>query len=247
LKPVPVILRTFLRRSNPKEQIVELRKSGLRFKTRGVMDIWSIKETFLDRFYQRFSTSIGDGWTVFDIGGGIGDFTIFAASQNPKNIVYTFEPTPRSFALLHENLQLNQITNVQVYPQAIWSREGQIVIDTTAGEPGQYVSREAASGIEVEDGKIIVPSITLTRAFEFTGLGHCNLMKIDCEGAEFEILFNTPPAVLDRIERIIMEYHDNVTEYTHDDLVTFLREHHFAVKTYPNDVHDHLGYLYASR
>jgi FkbM family methyltransferase len=247
LKPTPAILRAFLRRSDPKDQIIQLRRSGLRFKTRGVMDIWSIKETFLDRFYQRFSTSIGDGWTVFDIGGGIGDFAIFVASQNPKNVVYAFEPTPRSFTLLQENLQLNQIENARVYPQAIWSSDGQIVIDTTAGEPGQYVSRTINVDEKTKNDRILVPSITLSRAFEATGLGNCNLMKIDCEGAEYEILFGTPPAVLDRIERIIMEYHDNVTKYTHTDLVAFLRDQGFAVKTYPNDVHDYLGYLYASR
>ena len=240
MKPAPGILRTFLWPSAAREQTIELRKSGYRFITRGVMDIWAVKETFLDRFYERFSTSVGDGWTVIDIGGGIGDFTIFVASQNPKNIVYVFEPTPNSFQLLGENLRLNRIDNAQVFPQAIWSQDGELLIDTTVGEPGQFISKSIEPNGDWGSDKVLVPSITMESAFEAAGLAHCNLMKIDCEGAEFEILFNTPSSVLECVERIILEYHDNLTEYTHTDLVSHLSEQGFAVKTYPNEVHDYL-------
>ena len=34
-------------------------------------------------------------------------------------------------------------------------------------------------------------------------------MKIDCEGAEYEILYNTPKEYLDKINSITMEYHEN--------------------------------------
>ena len=247
IKPASGIIRAFLRPSVPQEQMIVLRGSGQRFKVRNVMDIWTVKETFLDRFYERFSTSIGDGWTVIDIGGGIGDFTIYVATQNDKNIVYAFEPTPSSFRFLQENLVLNQIENAQVFPQAIWSHNGAILIDTKLGHPGQFTSKAIGTKDDIQEENVLVPSITLEQAFEATGIALCNLLKIDCEGAEFEILFNTPTTVLERIERIIMEYHDNVSEYSHDDLVTFLDQHGFAVKTYSNDVHDYLGYLYACR
>ena len=92
-----------------------------------------------------------------------------------------------------------------------------------------------------------VPGITLEQALESVGLAHCNLLKVDCEGAEYEIFFNTPPEVLERVERIIMEYHDNVIKHSHTELITFLTHHGFAVNCYPNDAHDYLGYLYASR
>jgi len=247
MKPVASVLLTFLRPSAAKEQIIQLRGSDLRFKTRGVMDIWSIKETFLNRFYERFSTKIGDGWTIIDVGGGIGDFTIYAAARSPKNTVYAFEPTPNSFKVLQDNLHLNQIQNAEVFPQAIWSNNGQIVIDKTVGEPGQYKSKKIDQPSDLKANEVLVPCITLEQALEATGLARCNLLKIDCEGAEYEILFNTSSSVFERIERIIMEYHDNVTKHNHNDLIKFLTAHGFAVKTYSNDVHDYLGYLYASR
>jgi hypothetical protein len=72
-------------------------------------------------------------------------------------------------------------------------------------------------------------------------------MKLDCEGAEYEILFKAPDSVLNRIDRIVMEYHDNAVEYTHADMERFLKEKGYKVKVYPSPVHPYLGYLSAAR
>jgi len=76
-------------------------------------------------------------------------------------------------------------------------------------------------------------------------LEYCDLLKLDCEGAEYPILMNAPQTVLRRIHRIIMEYHDRAGCYTHTDLETFLIANGFRVCTHPNFVHADLGYLYA--
>lgn len=247
VKPLPQVLKTFLRLSPPgARQQIELRGSGARFYTRGAMDIWSVKETFLDRFYERFGMRLQPGWTVVDIGGGIGEFTIFAALAHPDNKVYAYEPTPDSFALLQENLRLNRVNNVQAFAEAIWSENGTLTLDMTVGEPSQFISYAGAEP-QVQNGKVVVPSISLTEAFARLGITRCDLLKLDCEGAEFAILFNTPDETLSRIERIVMEYHDSPTEYTHRDLAKFLQSKGFQVETFTNWVHPDLGYLRAWR
>ena len=115
VKNWPLVVRVFLKTAPPSPYPIELRKSGLKLKARGIMDIWSIKETFLDRFYERFGVRIEDGWTIVDIGGGIGDYTLFAAAAAPHGKVFAFEPFPESFALLQENLAANDAANVQAF------------------------------------------------------------------------------------------------------------------------------------
>jgi FkbM family methyltransferase len=232
MQPRLYILGLFLGLPAAGGRVIEFTKSGIRFKTRGVMDIWTIKETFLDRFYEKYGTPIGD-------------FSILAGVQHPKNKVFAFEPNRDSYSLLLENLKLNQVSNVLVYPEAIWSHSTELAIDTSASEPGQYKSRPIGE-VESLGSELVVPSLSLEDAFERSRLAHCDLLKIDCEGAEFVILFNTPDTVLQRIDRIVMEYHDDVEAYTHKDLVDFLSRKGFDVKTYPNYVHPNLGYLYAS-
>ena len=244
VKNWPLVVRIFMKIAPPSPYRIELRQSGLQLKARGVMDIWSIKETFLDRFYERFGTRIEDGWTVVDIGGGIGDYTLFAALANPHGKVFAFEPFPESFALLQENLAANRAANVQAFAEAIWSQAGDLKIDSSAGEPGQFISRSTDAQV---DQSTRVPSISLEQAFARLQIERCDLMKVDCEGAEYPILFNTPDRVLGRVQRIVMEYHDSVTSYTHSDMQEFLSAKGYAVRVVQNYVHADLGYLYAWR
>lgn len=259
IRPFSTVFGVFSQTAPPGIKEISLPYLGLAFKVRGAMDIWSVKETFLDRFYEKYGTIIGNGWTIVDIGGGIGDFTTFAARAHPQNTVYAFEPTPESFALLQENLQRNQVDNASGYPQAIWSEAGTVWIDTSVGEPGQFISHEdpdrqiTSGGPAASTDSIAAPSISLAQAFDRLGIACCDLLKMDCEGAEYAILFNTPVETLEKVQRIVMEYHDNVAVrsdgnfYTHQDVAEFLAGRGYVVQVQSNFVHQTLGYLYASR
>lgn len=224
---------------------VHLRKPRLIFRVRGAMDVWSIKETFLDRFYEKYGFVIEPGWNVIDIGAGIGDYTLYATIKQSNVRVFAFEPYPESFTLMQENLRRNGISNVQAFDQAIGSDSGDLILDLTGGEPLQFQSQlEKASNIKKS---LSVNSLSLIDALTKLDLDSCDLLKLDCEGAEYSILFNTPPSALTRIQRIVMEYHDNLVPHHHGELVSFLQERGFQVETFPNPVHSNLGYLRALR
>src|SRR3712207_2539926 len=61
--------------------VLALRGSGLRLWVRGRMDVWIVKETCLDRDYERGGIALRDGWVVVDIGAGLGDFSVQAARR----------------------------------------------------------------------------------------------------------------------------------------------------------------------
>ena len=239
------IIKIFLNRGPASVKTVRLRRRNLQFKVRGAMDVWSIKETFLDRFYERYGFTIQPHWNVVDIGAGLGDYTIFAACAQPKSMVFAFEPFPESFALMHRNLELNSVHNVKAFDQAIGTVSGEMMLDLTGGEPLQFQSSHTPLG--TIEKSLTVQALSLLDAFALTGIETCDLLKLDCEGAEYAILFDTPEPVLARVQHIVMEYHDNIVQYTHRDLDRFLSERGFHVETFPNPVHSYLGYLRATR
>jgi FkbM family methyltransferase len=239
----PLIVRLFLKRPMAGAPIVRLRRSGVQLHVRGAMDVWIVKETFLDRFYERYGVPVADGWTVVDVGAGIGDFAILAARGHPNTRVFAFEPFPESFALLQENLRLNGVANVQALPEAIGGQTGTLGLDLSSGEPLQFSTESAAERGEA----LSVPCLSLADAFQKLGLTRCDLLKLDCEGAEYEILFRTPDPVLAQIEHIVMEYHEGVTRYGSRDLVEYLTGKGFGVQTHGNPVYGRLGYLHAFR
>ncbi len=220
---------------------IELR-NGLRFRVRTAMDVWIIKETCLDRQYERASVPIADGWMVIDIGAALGDFAIDVARRHPGCRVAAYEPFPESFALLQENLALNRVENVAIYPYAIGGHEGELRLGLVSAEAVQHST--AREGPAPRDG-VRVSSLTLDRAFADLGLSRCDYLKADCEGAEYDIFFNASAGTLRKIKHVCLEYHDGVTAHSHPDLIRFFEGHGFRVRRTPNPAYRHLGLLHA--
>ncbi|MDQ2690517.1 MAG: FkbM family methyltransferase, partial [Chloroflexota bacterium] len=239
------IVRIFLNRGSTLPRAVQLRHPPLAFKIRGAMDVWSIKETFLDRFYERYGFRIQPGWTVVDIGAGIGEYTLFAAIHQPGVRVFAFEPYPPSFSLMEENLHRNGITNVRAFNEAVAETSGELILDLTGGEPLQFQSHSKPDA--AVEKSLSVRSRSLADAFATLEIESCDLLKMDCEGAEYSILFGTPPSIFELVRHIVMEYHDHTSHYQHHDLVRFLDAQGYQVEIFPNPVHSDIGYLRAIR
>lgn len=235
----PLVVMLFLGVSSfPKK--VKL-KSGQSFLVRCRMDLWTLKETFLDRFYEKYDCKIGSDQTIVDVGAAFGDYAIFAASKSSTNSVYAFEPFTQSREYLEENIRLNGLSNITVLPFALNDKEATLELDVSKREPGSFSTHSVASGAEL----LKVEAITLERAFETLSIRHCDILKIDCEGAEYSILMSAPFSLFDRIDKIVMEYHDFFTDKNHIDLAVFLTERGYKTTSVTNVVHNNIGYLYA--
>src|SRR5262249_53572562 len=53
-----------------------------------------------------------------------------------------------------------------------------------------------------------VPCISLEQILSANCLDRVDLLKVDCEGAEYDILYGSPPHIFDKIAEIRMEYHE---------------------------------------
>lgn len=240
------LIPLFLTPSSSGDRTIRLRKPPIKLAVRGAMDVWSVKETFLDAFYTRYGVPVQDGWTVIDIGAGIGDFSIDAAYANLNTIVYAYEPFPESYQLLIKNLTINALDNVLVFQQAVWSRSGTLTLDLSGGEPLQIASGESHFASNRADF-LPVKAISLEALLDEQGIKQVDLLKLDCEGAEYTILMETSLDVLAQIRRIIMEYHDQDEKRHHSHLVQFLESAGYLVTHQKNVVHDDIGYLFAER
>lgn len=226
---------------NRKPVVIRLR-NGCRFKVRSLMDVWVVKETCLDRDYETNATAILDGWTVLDIGAGLGDFAVSVAYAHPRCRVYAYEPFPESYKLLEENSALNGARNVSAAPIAVGAQSGEMTLFAT-GAAVQHTTTKASGMAEA----LSVQGLSLDDVFAAHALTTCDFLKMDCEGGEYDILFNASAATLEKIDNISLEYHNGVTRFSHQDLVSHLQQNGFQVKTRSNPVHSYLGLLYAQR
>jgi len=87
----------------------------------------------------------------------------------------------------------------------------------------------------------IVKCISLKELFIKKKLNNINLLKLDCEGAEYDILFNTPERYLNKIEKIILEFHD-FDGKSSNKLKNFLKNQGFILKKIRQEKRDDLLY-----
>ena len=226
-------------------QWLTLRKDGVRFGVSSPEQVMSMKACLIDRVYTRYSGGIGKDWTVVDIGAAIGGFTVEAARQANQGRVIALEPNVGSINVLRQNVRANQLQNVESLNLGVWYRDGEIPLCICDKNPLEAKTSDTETVEEPDTHDCMVPVITLENLVEEKVTGEIDLLKLDCEGAEFAFLLNQPARLFDRIKRIVMEYHDLEPEKTHVQLKEFLESIGYNVRVYGNPLDKRTGYLSA--
>lgn len=207
-------------------------------------DLAIANELFLDHQYRYCDEVIkGAKHAVIDIGGHLGFFSLYASLLNPTVPIYSFEPHVGNFGLLKQNLKDNRVRNVTAKNLAV----SNVIAEVDLLISKEDLNHSLVHAIEPTDEMQRVQTITLEKIFDRHRLGQVDLLKIDCEGAEFAILEDTPKAVYDRVSNVFLEYHDWVPGKSHRDLIKILSAHGFKVQDFPNAKMKELGFLICSR
>lgn len=216
-------------------------RSGIRFKCRHFMDAWTIKEVFVNNDYRIKPSK--QPKIIIDIGANIGAFSILAASKMPNAKIFSLEPLKGAFQQLKENISINRFGK-QIVPQkmAVYKEEKTIKLYDTgrSGLSSIYRTRN-------EEKFELIKSTTLEKIFEKNKIKTCDYLKIDCEGAEYDILSNCPRSVFKKIKMISLEFHEMTSEQNHHSLIKILNNNDFRTIHKYNDIEHNIGYIYARK
>lgn len=169
----------------------------------GPHDVKIINEIWLDEDYAAPGFIPTSGWTIVDFGANKGFFATWALTMAPDARIHCFEPDPRNVAALRSNLQPFG-GSADVHEVAVGSQAGSLTLFRLAGRAGQasvFRSRAQSRGSVVAE--IAVPVVAVGDLLP--PLGRIDLLKVDVEGAEYDILLDTPPAALAQVQRVVME------------------------------------------
>lgn len=151
-----------------------------------------------------------EGDIVIDIGAYIGLFSMALAKKHPGIMIYAFEPISVNYRNMLRGIEANGIRNVQAFRLAVTAdgRELEMLYSHsfTGGSTTLEIQKENISSAHLVE-KVL--SKTLDQIFADFGIARCKLLKIDCEGSEYEILYNAK--CLDRVSHIRGEFHLNKT------------------------------------
>lgn len=186
--------------------------------------IW-IKEAYTPADF-----SIEENDIVFDIGAHSGFFSIFAAGLAKNGKIFAFEPEPENFKILEKNIKLNNFQNIFPFCLAIADTNGKRTLDIFSGsEGGHALEMLHPNNADITIGKIAIDSSRLEDFLSNQKIDRIDFLKMNCEGAEYEILFTCPDQVISKIKKISMQYHPIDEKRNENTLKKFLEEKGFKV------------------
>ena len=190
---------------------------------------------------EHFTPKEGD--IVVDIGAHMGRYTIIGAKRvGAQGKVVAIEAHPGNFEMLNRNIKLNQLTNVIPLNYAVYSKETKIKLYLPDEESGYTMHHSIMSNYvftkykdKTEDKFVEVSANTLDYFLQLEGITDVNWIKIDVEGAEFEVLKGAHN-VLSNSKNIslLIEVHG---KDTYEPIIKSLRSYNFKIdfeKTYEN-------------
>lgn len=189
-----------------------------------ILEVWKTK-TYIDKDF-----NIKKNDVVVDIGANIGAFSVLAAIKTQNGSVFAYEPEENNYSKLLENINGNDLHNISPSKLIISDKNG--FCDLFIGNLSN-----ATHSIHETDSKKSrrVKCITLKDIFTCNNLKKIDFLKIDAEGAEYDILLNTPSEVIRKVDKIVLEYHDYLDHnHTYNDLEKYLKGNGFKVKVCGN-------------
>jgi FkbM family methyltransferase len=198
---------------------------------------------FIGNYYNRTAFEIQPNDIVLDIGAYIGDFTVFAAKKALNGKVFSFEPIKELYQLARFNTAQNNCANVQLFPFGLSSRTGVEQFKVDASKPLADTSAYSLSSNAKTIKGLVINGTSFLQACDSIKPTY---VKIDCEGAEFDILYNLKRKYFKSVRVMIVEYHEIFADAkkTGAELKKYLEKLDFEVTDTGGLVFSTIGLLY---
>ncbi|PKP35261.1 MAG: hypothetical protein CVU00_03110 [Bacteroidetes bacterium HGW-Bacteroidetes-17] len=207
-----------------KNLIITLKfKDGKRIKIYDFMSFYIYTEIFIDKCYDiEFNV---DNPVIFDVGANTGFFALRMKQLYPNSKVYCFEPYPPCINQLNETIKMNTLSDVHVLPIAVSDQSGKsklFIHPTNIGGHSIFSENVSKNFVEIE-------MVTLAEAIKAnTQNNKCDLLKLDCEGAEFPIIKSLNLDLSKKFEHII--YEPTYDSYDINELNNYIKSLEYKIE-----------------
>lgn len=134
---------------------------------------------------------------IIDCGANIGLSVIYFKKLFPDSKIIAFEPDPKIFAVLEENIEAFNFRDINLVQKGLANIEGEVLFIMQGADGSRIINKI--------DGNKNTMHIKTTRLRSFL-IEPIDFLKIDIEGKETEVLLDCVD-VLCNVKNIFVEYH----------------------------------------
>jgi FkbM family methyltransferase len=175
--------------------------------------------------YQLARAGLPPAPVVVDIGANIGGFSLAVLNLRPRAQIAAFEASPAALVALQRNVAANGVgERVAVHHAAVTgpTEPGTVWLNEHVGDLCTSSVLESSDAGRESTHRVKVPARPLSAILASYPHG-VDLLKMDVEGAEYDIVAATSPQLFARVQRVVVEYHD-VPGHNVDELAAHLHE-----------------------
>jgi FkbM family methyltransferase len=175
--------------------------------TTSLADLFVLREVLVAEAYREVLPLLPNrGLRVVDIGANLGSFTIWLSRAAQVDEAFCFEPEADSYRLLRFNLANNGCGFAQALEKAVGGQARRVCVALKEDSPGGTSIYNAPAAAQQRGHEIEV--VALGDWLEQTA-GSFDLLKLDCEGSEWEIFRRTSPSAFSRFGAVVAEVHED--------------------------------------
>lgn len=200
-----------------------------------------VDEIFIKKVYNPKFLSINSNDIVMDLGANIGVFSLYAAKMG-ANKIYSVEPLQKNVKLIKKNFEINKLKKPTTIKMAVSDK-----IAVKKFYLGDIDSHGLLFGHHSQNiNKFLkVKTTNLSDIFKKYKIKKLDFLKIDCEGSEGEIVGQSGKKIWEKINKVAIEYHDDISTMSHEKIVEKMKENKYKIKVRATG--QFLGYIYAWR
>jgi FkbM family methyltransferase len=170
----------------------------------------SLNELFVEEVY-RFNTDNPSPY-ILDCGANIGLSVIYFKRLYPNARIVAFEPDEKIFSQMKDNLSSFNIEDVDTVSKGVWKEETTLTFLAEGTLGGKVIDKDQPAG------KLQVININTVRLRDYVAK-KVDFLKLDIEGAEYEVLVDCADA-LGNVSTLFIEYHSSPSkEQTLDEIL----------------------------
>ena len=169
-------------------------------------DIRVFKQIFVDNEYDSLNLP-ETAKTIIDLGANIGLSALFFIKKFPTSRIVAVEPDAVNFLIMEKNLEKFS-KSISFLQAAIWPTDGEVSLveeDDDHSSLGAWGYRtEASNG----NSGLSVKAVTIPTIMKQYNMDFVDILKVDIEGAEYELFEKNYEDWIDKVGLIIIETHD---------------------------------------
>jgi len=163
---------------------------------------------------------------VIDAGANVGMSSCYFSTLFPEARIISIEPEPGNFMQLVKNT--NSLKNVKPLQYALWKNDGVLAIDGTSNETWSFKVKEQV--VLDSESTTQIDAVSIDTLINQFNLECIDVLKIDIEGAEYDLFLENYESWLPHVKYIMIELHDGYKKGCSTAVMKALAKFNFSIR-----------------